>query len=42
MAANLTGGLTELDDYAACRIEREEDWRDPEVVNDFETPSWRI
>jgi predicted TIM-barrel fold metal-dependent hydrolase len=27
-AVNLTGGLTELDDYAACRIERPEDWRD--------------
>ncbi len=27
-AADLTGGLADLDDYAACRIERTEDWRD--------------
>jgi predicted TIM-barrel fold metal-dependent hydrolase len=27
-AASLTGGLTELDDYAACRIERPGDWQD--------------
>jgi hypothetical protein len=26
--AVLTGGLAELDDYAACRIERKEDWHD--------------
>jgi len=27
-AVTLTGGLPDLDDYAACRIERKEDWRD--------------
>jgi hypothetical protein len=27
-AADLTGGLANLDDYSACRIERTEDWRD--------------
>lgn len=27
-AVNLTGGLPDLDDFAACRIERKEDWRD--------------
>jgi predicted TIM-barrel fold metal-dependent hydrolase len=27
-AVNLTGGLPELDDYAACKITRKEDWRD--------------
>ena len=27
-AVNLTGGLAELDDYAACKITRKEDWRD--------------
>jgi predicted TIM-barrel fold metal-dependent hydrolase len=27
-AARLTGGIAELDDFAACRIERREDWRD--------------
>jgi predicted TIM-barrel fold metal-dependent hydrolase len=27
-AAELTGGIADLDDFAACRIERKEDWRD--------------
>ncbi len=27
-AVTLTGGLAELDDYAACRIEGKDDWRD--------------
>jgi len=27
-AVTLTGGLPDLDDYSACRIERKEDWRD--------------
>jgi predicted TIM-barrel fold metal-dependent hydrolase len=27
-ATALTGGIADLDDYAACRIERKEDWRD--------------
>jgi hypothetical protein len=27
-AVNLTGQLAELDDFAACKIERKEDWRD--------------
>jgi predicted TIM-barrel fold metal-dependent hydrolase len=27
-AATLTGGLAELDDFAACKITRKEDWRD--------------
>jgi predicted TIM-barrel fold metal-dependent hydrolase len=27
-AAHLTGGLADLDDYAACRLERPEDWRE--------------
>jgi predicted TIM-barrel fold metal-dependent hydrolase len=27
-AANLTGGLADLDDYSACRITKKEDWHD--------------
>jgi predicted TIM-barrel fold metal-dependent hydrolase len=27
-AADLTGGIADLDDFAPCRIERKEDWRD--------------
>ena len=46
-AATLTGNLKELDDYAACKITRKEDWRDLYVTPfyfgceaDDKTNSW--